>query len=181
MFRIRLRHFISKLTKVWRSHNIRTHTKVRLYKALVTSIALYGCEAWTLTAELERRIQAFEMKCLRRILHTNYKDRKTNDYVWQQIEAQAGKQEPLLATVKRRKMQWFGHTTRHNSLSKTVLQGTVEGGRKQGRPHKSWMSNIKEWTGLSVPTLLKAAQDRTTWQATCSVHAGTPTVVTTKG
>ena len=172
---------MSKLVKVWRSHNIRTHTKVRLYKALITSIALYGCEAWTLTAELERRIQAFEMKCLRRILNINYRDRKTNEYVWQHIEAMAGKQEPLLATVKRRKMQWFGHTTRHNSLPKTVLQGTVEGGRKQGRPRKSWMSNIKEWTGLSFPTLLKAAQDRTTWRATCSVHAGTPTVPQTKG
>ena len=54
---------MSKLVKVWRSHNIRTHTKVRLYKALVTSTALYGCEAWTLTAELERRIiQPFKMK-----------------------------------------------------------------------------------------------------------------------
>ena len=88
---------------------------------------------------LPNRIKAFEMKCLRQILNISYREHKTNEYVRQQIEVMAGKLEPLLATVKRRKMQWFGHTTRHNSLPKTVLQGTVGGGRKQGWPHKSWI------------------------------------------
>ena len=70
---------MSKLVRMWANHIIRTHTKFKLYKALVTSIALYSCEAWKLTAELERRIQAFEMKCLRQILNISYRDRKTNE------------------------------------------------------------------------------------------------------
>ena len=74
----------------------------------------------------------------------SYRDRKTNDYVRQKIEELGGKQERLLQAVKRRKLQWYGHITRHDSLAKTILQGTVEGGRKRGKPRKSWLSNIKE-------------------------------------
>ena len=73
-------------------------------------------------------------------------------------------QEPLLATVKRRKLAWFGHLTRHNCLAKTILQGTLEGGRKQGRQRKSWTDNIKEWTSLTTPELLRTATDREEWR-----------------
>ena len=108
---------------------------------MITSIALYGCESWTLTADTERRIQSFEFKCLRRILRITYKDRKTNDFVWQQIKRHNKDILPLLKIVKIKKMKWFGHTVRHNTLTKTILQGTVEGGRKRGRPKKMWLTN----------------------------------------
>ena len=55
-----------------------------------------------------------------------------------------GPQQPLLATVKRRKLAWFGHVTRHDSLSKTILQGTSEGGRRRGWQKKCWMDKVKE-------------------------------------
>ena len=112
---------MSRLSKMWKSQRISIATKIRLYKALVTSIALYGCESWTLLAETEQRIEAFEMKCYRRILNISYRDRKTNDYVRQKIEELGGKQERLLQVVKRRKLQWYGHITRHDSLAKTIL------------------------------------------------------------
>ena len=67
---------MSKLTRIWKSPNIETTTKIKLYKSLITSIALYGCESWTLIADTERRIQAFEFKCLRRILGISYKDKE---------------------------------------------------------------------------------------------------------
>ena len=70
----------------------------------------------------EQRIEAFEMKCYRRILNISYRDRKTNDYVRQKIEELGGKQERLLQVVKRRKLQWYGHITRHDSLAKTILK-----------------------------------------------------------
>ena len=54
----------------------------------------------------------------------------------------------------RRKLIWFGHVTRYDSLSKTILQGTSEGGRCRGRHRKCWMGNIKEWTSLPLPELL---------------------------
>ncbi|GFS10039.1 hypothetical protein ElyMa_006636700, partial [Elysia marginata] len=70
-----------------------------------------------------------------------------------------GPQEPLLATVKRRKLAWFGHVTRHDSLSKTNLQGTVEGKRRRGRQRKAWCDNIKEWTGLAMFELFRSASE----------------------
>ena len=167
---------MTKLSKIWNSSVISTRTKIKLYKSLITSIALYGCESWTLTAEMERRIQAFETKCYRRILGISYKDRKTNEFVIDEIHKHAGKQEPLLTTVRSRKLKWFGHTTRHTSLAKSILQGTVTGGRKRGRPKKAWIDNIKEWTNLDVPSLLRQAEDRKKWRATCSAPSGTPTI-----
>ena len=108
---------------------------------------------------MEKGIQAFEFKCLRRLLNITYHERKTNQYVWQVVENLVGPQEPLLATVKRRKLQWYGHVSRHDTLSKTILQGTVEGGRKRGRQRKSWSDNVKSWTEMSTPQLLMATAD----------------------
>ena len=166
---------MARLTNMWRSKDIKTRTKIKLYKTLVTSIATYGCESWTLTADTERRIQAFEMKCFRRILNISYKEHKTNEYVWDKITESAGKQEPLLTTIKKKKMRWFGHVTRHSSLSKTILQGTVEGGRKRGRQRKIWIDNIKQWSQMDMSTLLTSAQDRRGWRNLCnSLSTGSP-------
>ena len=154
---------MTKLQEIWKS-KISLNTKIRLYRSLVLSIFLYGCETWTLYADTERRIQAFEMKCYRKILRVLYTEHRTNNDIREEISAFTGRQEPLLAIVKRRKLAWFGHTTRHDSLCKTVLQGTVDGGRRRGRQRKSWMCNIKEWTSLPMPELLATAEDRSTWR-----------------
>ena len=61
-------------------------SKIPLMRSLVTSIFLYACESWTLTAELQRRIQAMEMKCYRKILHISYKDHVTNEEVCAKIK-----------------------------------------------------------------------------------------------
>ena len=119
---------IAKLKKIWSNSNIKTATKIRLYKSLVVSVLTYRCESWTLKAESERGIATFEMKYFRRILKISYRDHITNISVMQAIAEAAGPQEPLFATEKRRKLKWFGHTTRHNT--KEILQGTVKGGRK---------------------------------------------------
>ena len=73
---------MATLTNIWKSRQIGTRTKIKLQKTLVTSIATYGYESWTLTAETKRRFQAFEIKCFRRILNISYKEHKTNEYVW---------------------------------------------------------------------------------------------------
>ena len=118
-------------------------------RALVMTIFMYACETWTLTAELQRRIQALEFRCFRKILGISYKDRVTNEHVRETIVKHIGPYEDLLATVKRRKLKWYGHVTRSDGLSKVILQGTVEGSRRRGRPKKSWSDNIAEWTGKS--------------------------------
>ena len=101
---------------------------------------------------------------MRKLLNISYREHKTNQYVWDLVESLVGPQEKLLATVKRRKLQWFGHVTRHDTLSRTILQGTVEGGRKRGRQRKSWSDNVKSWTEMTTPQLLTAAIDRPTWR-----------------
>jgi len=155
---------LARLERIIRSNIISFCTKYHLYKSLVISILLYGCESWTLSAELERRIQAFENKCHRRLLKISYKEHKTNNYVKEEIKKCVGPQEPLLSTIKRRKLMCFGHTTRHNTLAKTILQGTVEGKRRRGRQKKSWVDNIKEWTAQPLQHLLLATQDREAWK-----------------
>ena len=157
---------MARLSRLWTSSAISFSTKYRLYKSLVVSILLYGCETWTLLADTERRIQAFEHKCLRRLLHISYLEHKTNEYVRNTTSALVGPQEPLLATVKRRKLAWFGHVTRHDSLCKTILQGTLEGARRRGRQRKSWTDNVKEWTSLPMDELLTTAHNRPEWRRT---------------
>ena len=156
---------MTKLCRVWKS-NISLPTKFRLYRSLVLSTLLYGCESWTLTADSERRIQAFENKCQRRLLRVTWVEHKTNEYIHSKIKNAVGPFDPLLTVVKRRKLAWFGHVTRRNNLSKTILQGTVEGKRKRGRQKKSWMDNIKEWTGKTMHNLLSSAADREGWRKT---------------
>lgn len=163
---------MSRLDRIWRSNSISFSTKHRLYKSLVVSILLYGCETWTLLAATEKKLQAFENKCLRKLLRISYREHKTNAYVRSTVTSLVGPHEPLLATVKRRKLAWFGHVTRHNTLSKTILQGTLEGSRRRGRPRKSWVTNIKEWTEREMPDLLSSAQDRTGWKILSVAAAG---------
>ena len=155
---------LARLDKIIKSKNISFQTKYKLYKSLVISIFLYGCESWTLTADLEKRIKAFENKCHRKLLRISYVEHKTNDFVKTSILNKVGEQEPLLATVKRRKLMWFGHLNRHETLSTTILQGTVEGSRRRGRQKKCWLDNIKEWTGKPIPTILKATKKREKWR-----------------
>ena len=88
------------------------------------SFFLCGCETWTLIANSGKRIRAFETKCLRKLLRISYLELKTNDWVRSKICFIVGPQEePLLATLKTRKLARFRHVTRHDSLSNTLLQG----------------------------------------------------------
>ena len=104
--------------------------------SLVTSIFLYACELWTVTAELQRRIQAMEMRCYRKILRISYKDHATNEEVRAKIQQAIGPQKDLLTIVERLKLQWYGHVLRSSLLAKSILQGTKKGGRRQGRQKK---------------------------------------------
>ena len=133
-------------------------------RSLVTSIFLYACESWTLTAELQRRIQAMEMRCYRKIPCISYKDHVTNEEVSAKIQQATGPHEDLLTIVKRRKQQWYGHVSRSSGLAKTILQGTVKGRKRQGRQRKRWEDNIREWTGLEVGKSQRAVENREIWR-----------------
>ena len=124
----------------------------------------YACETWTLTAELEKKIQTTEMRCFRRLLGISYRDHVTNEKVGNRIRQAIGPYEDLLTTVKKRKLRWYGHKTRSTGLAKMILQGTVQGGRRRGRQKKRWEDNITEWIGLKLGEALRKAEDREEWR-----------------
>ena len=82
-------------------------------------------------------------------LRVSYKDHFTNEEVHAKIQQATGPRKDLLTMVKRRKLQWYGHVSGSSGLAKTILQGTVKGGRRQGRQRIWWNGNIREWTAWS--------------------------------
>ena len=149
-------------------------------RSLVTSIFLYACESWTLTAELQRRIQAMEMRWYRKILRFSYKDHVTNEGVRAKIHEAIGPHEVLITIVKRRKLHWYRHVSRSSGLAKTILQGTVKGGRRQGR--QRWADNIRKWTGLDVRQVPEGSGEQGKMEETgCEIICGAPTTLAIKG
>ena len=100
------------------------------------------------------------MRYYRTILHISYKDHVTNEEVHAKIQQATGSHEDLLTIVKRRKLQWYGHVSRSSGLAKTILQGTVKGGRRPGRQRKRWEDIIREWTGLQFDRSQMAVENR---------------------
>ena len=104
-----------------------------------------------------------EMRCYRKILHISYKDHVTNEEVRAKIQQATGPHEDL-TTVKRRKLQWYGHVSVSSGLAKAMLQGTVKGGRRQGRQKKRWEDNIREWTSLDFARSQRVVENREKWR-----------------
>ena len=101
-----------------------------------------------------------EIRCYRKTLRIFFKDHVTNEEVRVKIQQAIGPYEDLLTMVQRRKLHWYGHVSRSSSLAKTILQGTVKGGRRQRRQRKRWEDNIREWTGLEFAKSQRAVDNR---------------------
>ena len=82
----------------------------------------------------------------------------SNEEVCARIQQAFGPHEDL-TIVKRRKLKWYGHVSRSSGLAKFILQGTVKGGRRQGRQRKRWEDNIREWTGLEFGKSQKVVEN----------------------
>ena len=111
-----------------------------------------------------KKIPAMEMKCYHMILSISYKDHITNEEVCAKIQQAIRLHEDLLTIIKRHNLKWYGHVSRSSGLAKTILQGTVKGGRRQGRQRKRWEDNIKEWTGLEFRKSQRAVENRGKWR-----------------
>ncbi|KAK2178203.1 hypothetical protein NP493_554g00028 [Ridgeia piscesae] len=121
------------------------------------SIFLYACESWTVTADTERRIQAMEMRCLRKLLGITYGDHMSNEEVRNRTRQAIEPHEDLLTTVKRRKLKWYGHVTRFTVLTKTILQGHSARREKMRKTEK-------EWTGMTLGAAMRKAERREEWK-----------------
>ena len=100
----------------------------------------------------------------RKALRISYKDHVSNEKVRAKVQQAIGPHEDLLAIVKRRKLQWYDHVSSSSGLAKTILQGTVKGGRRQGRQSERWKKNIREWTGLEFAKSQRAVENREKWR-----------------
>ena len=105
-----------------------------------------------------------EMRCYRKILCISYKDHVTSKEVRAKIQQADGPHEDLLTIVKRPKLQWYGHVSRSSGLTKTILQGTVKGGRRQGRQKKRWEDSTREWTGTEFANFQRAVENKEKWR-----------------
>ena len=127
-------------------------------------------------------MQAMEMRCYRKILRISYKDHITNEEVRAKIHQAIGPHEDLLTIVKIRKLQWYGHDSRSSGLAKTILQGTLKWGRRQGRQGKRWEDDIREWTGLEFAKSQRAVENREKWRKLVAKSSVVPpTTLAVKG
>ena len=119
----------------------------------VTSICLYAWELWTLTAELQRRIRAMDIRCYCKILRISYKNHIPNEEVRAKIQRTIGPHEDL-TIVKRRKLKWYGHVSHSSGLAKTILQSTMKRGWKtkqtEKRGEKTASGNGQAWRSPSL-------------------------------
>ena len=124
-----------------------------------------------------------EMRCLRKLLGITYRDHISNEEVRNRTWQAIGPHEDLLTTVKRRRLKWYGHITRSSGFAKTILQGTVQGGRRRGRQKKRWEDNIPEWTVMTLGAATRKTERRDEWRqlaARSSVAPQRSTKTTTK-
>ena len=121
---------MSNLDSIFNSRDISLPTKVRLVKAMVFPVVMYGCESWTVKKAECRRIDAFELWCWRRLLRAPWTERRSNQSILKEI----GPGISLEGMMLKLKLQYFGHLTRRvDSLEKTLMLGGIGGKRKRGR------------------------------------------------
>ena len=124
------RKFITNLDSMLKSRDITLSTKVRLVKAMVFPVVMYGCESWTIKKAERRKINAFELWCWRRLLRVPWTARRSNQSILKEISSGCS----LEGLTLKLKLQYFGHLMqRTDSLEKTLMLGQIEGRRRRGQ------------------------------------------------
>ncbi|VEN59534.1 unnamed protein product [Callosobruchus maculatus] len=151
---------MTKLTKIWRDHNITKATKMLLVQSLVFSIFLYASETWTVKKVDRARIDAFVMWMWRRMLRIPYTAHRTNVSILDEL----GNPKRLSSIASMRMLTFFGHINRSDNMEKLVVQGHAPSGRCRGRSPTRWVDTTKQLIDISIKSATELTkQTITTW------------------